>query len=206
MDKGAARSKKRSRPSEAPAGVQGDLTSHSAKSHQHGSGRKGVRPVVREQPVAGPSTTSDPVSHVSHVREGGKERKFRDKRNPNPENNPDQFKPKAIRTAAALIFSQAPFELPPPAEMLSKVTRIDLSGSAVEDVGWLAGLQGVTWLSLAGCKVHTGWEAVGSLVNLAGKLSLARRLVAYGVMRESYQQHILTISPEHQRLWIGRAS
>ncbi|WVO17296.1 hypothetical protein L204_104988 [Cryptococcus depauperatus] len=79
--------------------------------------------------------------------------------------DPSLYKAKAVRSAAALIYSENPFELPPPAESLHGVRRIDLSGSNVRDVEWLKGLN-VTWLSLANCPVKEGWEAVGSLSEL----------------------------------------
>ena len=46
------------------------------------------------------------------------------------------------------------------------VRRVDLSGSGVTDVSWVTG--GVTWLSLAGCPVEKGWEAIGELKELSG--------------------------------------
>jgi hypothetical protein len=77
-----------------------------------------------------------------------------------------RYKPKAIRTAAALIWSEGAFDLPPSEERMENVRRVDLSGSGVTDVSWIKG--GVTWLSLAGCPVEQGWEAVGELKELSG--------------------------------------
>ena len=82
--------------------------------------------------------------------------------------DPARFRPKAIRDSVALIWSQGSFELPPPTETISKVTRVDLTGSPCTDVSWLAGTN-VTWLSLKGCRIEQGWEEVGALENLAGK-------------------------------------
>lgn len=83
--------------------------------------------------------------------------------------DPARFRPKAIRDSVALIWSQGSFDLPPPSETISKVTRVDLTGSPCTDISWLAGTN-VTWLSLKGCKIEKGWEKVGALENLAGKL------------------------------------
>jgi hypothetical protein len=85
--------------------------------------------------------------------------------------DPARFRPKAIRDSTALIWSQGPFPLPPSAEAIANVTRVDLTGSECTDVTWLAGSK-VTWLSLKGCKVQKGWDEVGALDNLAGKLWL----------------------------------
>lgn len=45
------------------------------------------------------------------------------------------------------------------------------------DLTWLQGT-GVTWLSLAGCPVEQGWEAVGSLKELSGKFVLGVSRIA----------------------------
>lgn len=82
--------------------------------------------------------------------------------------DPARFRPKAIRDSVALIWSQAEFALPPPSEIISKVTRVDLTGSPCTDISWLSGTN-VTWLSLKGCKIEKGWEEVGALENLAGE-------------------------------------
>ena len=81
--------------------------------------------------------------------------------------DPARFRPKAIRDSVALIWSQNSFSLPPPSETISKVTRVDLTGSSCTDISWLSGTN-VTWLSLKGCKIEKGWDEVGSLENLAG--------------------------------------
>jgi hypothetical protein len=81
--------------------------------------------------------------------------------------DPARFRPKAIRDSVALVWSQNTFPLPPPADILANVTRVDLTGSDCTDVSWLSGTK-VTWLSLKGCKIEKGWDAVGSLSNLAG--------------------------------------
>ena len=82
----------------------------------------------------------------------------------------NQYKPKAIRASAALIYNEKPFPIPPPPETLVGVRRLDLAGSGCRDVSWLRGL-GLTWLSLAECEVELGWEAVGSLKDLSGEYS-----------------------------------
>lgn len=81
--------------------------------------------------------------------------------------DPDQYKPKAIRTSVALIYNEAPFSIPPSSDLLAKVRRVDLAGSGCTDVSWLEG-SGATWLSLAGCRVEKGWDAVGGLSELSG--------------------------------------
>jgi hypothetical protein len=82
--------------------------------------------------------------------------------------DPARFRPKAIRDSVALIWSQGDFALPPPSETLSKITRVDLTGSPCTDISWLSGTN-VTWLSLKGCKIEKGWDEVGALENLAGE-------------------------------------
>ncbi|TXT03861.1 hypothetical protein VHUM_04284 [Vanrija humicola] len=80
--------------------------------------------------------------------------------------DPANYTAKAIRSAKALVFSQEAFTIPPPAERLAGVTRVDLEGSGATDVSWLAG-SSVTWLSLKGCEVVDGWDAVGGLADLS---------------------------------------
>jgi hypothetical protein len=58
--------------------------------------------------------------------------------------------------------------MPPPKEVLKSVRRVDLSGSGATDVSWLEGMD-VTWLSLSGCRVEKGWEAVGGSKELSGE-------------------------------------
>lgn len=84
--------------------------------------------------------------------------------------DPARFRPKAIRDSAALLWPQGAFEIPPSPDILSRVTRVDLSSSGCTDVSWLAGTR-VTWLSVRGCKLSSGWGAVGSLSDLAGQFS-----------------------------------
>lgn len=81
---------------------------------------------------------------------------------------PDQYKAKAIRTAHALVYSQTAFAIPPAPERLEGVTRVDLEGSGCTDVSWLPG--SVTWLNLKGCAVTEGWEVVAALEGLTGEL------------------------------------
>ncbi|CAK9786434.1 L domain-like protein [Cutaneotrichosporon oleaginosum] len=77
---------------------------------------------------------------------------------------PDQYKAKAIRTAHALVYAQSAFAIPPPPERLEGVTRIDLDGAECTDVSWIP--PSVTWLSVKGCAVTKGWEVVGALEGL----------------------------------------
>lgn len=89
--------------------------------------------------------------------------------------DPSLYKPKAVRTSAALIYSETPCTLPPPTEQLENARRIDLSGSEAKDVSWLEGLP-ITWLSLANCPIQHGWEAVGTLSELTGESSVANSI------------------------------
>ncbi|WWD20605.1 hypothetical protein CI109_105081 [Kwoniella shandongensis] len=154
MDKGAARSRKR-----AAAKVQPQ--SQGATS---GNG-----------PQAGPSTSKSFSSDKDNdnknetTESGEKKHRFKKERPPRAgeqSKDPSLYQPKAIRTAVALIYSQDPFPIPPPAESLTTIRRVDLTGSGATDVSWLEGT-GVTWLSLAGCQIEKGWEAVGSLQELS---------------------------------------
>jgi len=87
--------------------------------------------------------------------------------------DPARFRPKAIRDSVALIWAQGSFPLPPPSGTISRVTRVDLTGSPCTDISWLSGTN-VTWLSLKGCKVETGWDEVGALENLAGEVNTGK--------------------------------
>ncbi|WVW80975.1 hypothetical protein I302_102966 [Kwoniella bestiolae CBS 10118] len=146
MDRGAARSKKRALKAQSAA----QQTASQA-----------------QQPQAGPSKTQpetqqrkdDPVKTKPR-------RKDRNKREEQSK-DPSLYVPKAIRTSSALIYSQTPFPIPPPAEVLANVRRVDLSGSGVRDVSFLKDAKGVTWLSLNGCQIERGWEEVGGLEELA---------------------------------------
>ena len=93
-----------------------------------------------------------------------------------------RYRPKALRESAALIYASKAFPLPPSPEVLDGVTRIDLEGSRVTDVSWLRGTK-VTWLSLAGCAVTEGWDAVGLLADLSGAIEEASRGMT--LMRQS---------------------
>ncbi|KZP33505.1 RNI-like protein [Athelia psychrophila] len=98
--------------------------------------------------------------------------RFKPRQKPGPPDDPNQYKPKAIRTSVALIYKDAPFPIPPTAAMLANVRRVDLSGSGATDVRWLRGTA-LTWLSLAGCEVTEGWAEVGdldmlSVLNISG--------------------------------------
>jgi len=98
----------------------------------------------------------------------GKERPPRKEKKPFDPSDKSQYRPKAIRSAHALIYSQEKFDLPPASERLAGVTRVDLEGSGCTDVSWLKDTA-VTWLSLKGCPVTEGWDAVGGLEGLAGE-------------------------------------
>lgn len=127
----------------------------------------------------------------------GQDGRAREDRPPRPERakKPEldeavRYKPKAIRTSAALIWSEGAFEVPPKPERLEGVRRVDLSGSGITDVSWIKG--GVTWLSLAGCPVEKGWEAIGDLNELSGT-----SLLTLSILRD-----VLTCSAQHQRMWL----
>ncbi|KAK8850422.1 hypothetical protein IAR55_004340 [Kwoniella newhampshirensis] len=162
MDKGAARSRKRAAKSAQPAPSAGPSTSQGPvvvpSDPDNDQSGPSSRPRPRPRPPAGDEVDSKPE---------GKHRFSRKRpRNEEQSKDPALYKPKAIRTAVALIYSQAPFPIPPPAETLTTIRRVDLAGSGAEDVSWLEGT-GVTWLSLAGCRIGNGWEAVGSLKELS---------------------------------------
>lgn len=151
MDRGAARSRKQEKrglenaikPSESP--------------------RARARPPQDSQETqAGPSTSTTQTPREAPTS------RFKPRIIDNTD--PARFRPKAIRDSAALIWSQAEFPLPPPTESLEKVTRVDLTGSDCTDVSWLKGTK-VTWLNLKGCKIESGWDAVGSLKDLTGEFT-----------------------------------
>lgn len=139
MDRGAARSRKRA--------AQVDIPSQSTA----------VAPL--------PSTLRNPVQSKSK-KPLPRPKVFRPRLKESTD-DPNQYKPKAIRTASALIYIQSPFPLPPPRDLLKNVRRVDLAGSGCTDVSWLEG-SGVTWLSLSACEIKEGWEAVGALEELSG--------------------------------------
>jgi hypothetical protein len=144
MDRGAARSRKRAAQ---PAKVE------ARDSKDHKPSRLAARN-VSDKPTtseAGPSKPRQP-------------RPVKAPREPQSR-DPALYRPKAVRTAAALNWSQEPFTEPP---SLTGITRVDLSGSEMTDVSWLKDSE-VRWLSLAGCKITKGWEAVGSLKELTGE-------------------------------------
>ncbi|WVQ70746.1 hypothetical protein IAR50_000268 [Cryptococcus sp. DSM 104548] len=136
-----------------------------------GAARSRKRAEQALKPAAGPSTKKAEEPVVARNSEGLElkkdERPPRKKRYGQGEQpkDPSLYKPKAVRSAAALIYSESAFPIPPPKESLENVRRVDLSGSGAQDVSWLEGMS-VTWLSLAGCPVEKGWEAVGSLSEL----------------------------------------
>jgi hypothetical protein len=149
MDRGAARSRKRSQADNRPVNPQQ-------------AGPSNPNPHARPEGSTLPQRAGPPYP-------------ARAPRPPRPErqrkpllDEATRYKPKAIRSSAALIWAQAEFPIPPPKDVLDGVRRIDLAGSGITDVSWLAGL-GVTWLNLAGCRIKDGWEAVGSLTELSGE-------------------------------------
>lgn len=148
MDRGAARSRKRSQLAERA--VQGQAGPSSLQ-------RNDSRPEAKVHPNRRPEGNDKPKGRLQKERKPLLDEATR-------------YKPKAIRSSAALIWSEAPFAIPPPKDVLEGVRRVDLSGSGVTDVSWLKGT-GVTWLSLAGCEGVQGWEAVGTLTELSGERS-----------------------------------
>ncbi|AAW41124.1 hypothetical protein CNA05900 [Cryptococcus deneoformans JEC21] len=129
--------------------------------------RGAARSRKRSQKDIKPSAAHPPAFEERSKPVGPEQRPKKQKRPERGEQSkdPSLYKPKAVRTSAALIYSEAPCALPPPTEQLENVRRIDLSGSEAKDVSWLNGL-GVTWLSLANCPIQQGWEAVGTLSEL----------------------------------------
>lgn len=168
MDRGAARSKKRAAKAAAAALAASTskldlLLGKKPKGDRSERSERGDRPKARDGDRI---DRKDREGERSDGKEGRKERKPRPEKKPRVDpNDPNRFKPKAVRTAKALIYSQEAFDIPPPPERLEGVTRIDLEGSGCTDVSWLPG--STTWLSLKGCEVKEGWEAVGKLENLA---------------------------------------
>lgn len=151
MDKGAARSRKR-----VVKVTQNPVP-------EPGSGSGPSRPLPS---IGAPPLTSRERERLPKPRPPPKRIQ-----QPGPPDDPNQYKPKAIRTSAALIWKDSQFPIPPPRDMLSGVTRVDLAGSQVQDVSWLQGA-GVTWLSLNGCKIED-WTVVGQLSELSGRFPFA---------------------------------
>lgn len=174
MDRGAARSRKRATKPIIPTEALGESTAGPSTHAQSRPKTSGVPP--RQQSLLssshGPgqphSGSVRPPRESSEPKQPHRFQKQRKGRQDNSNTDPANFQPKAIRTSAALIFSKDPFPIPPTKEVLQNVRRVDLEGSGVTDVGFLQGT-GVTWLSLKGCKVTQGWEAVGGLSELAGE-------------------------------------
>ncbi|ODN99549.1 hypothetical protein L198_03393 [Cryptococcus wingfieldii CBS 7118] len=135
-----------------------------------GAARSRKRAEQSSKSAPGPSTTKSEKSAETRTGDGQDKK---DERPPRKQRygqgeqpkDPSLYKPKAVRSAAALIYSESAFPIPPPQESLKNVRRVDLSGSGAQDVSWLEGM-GVTWLNLAGCPVEKGWEAVGTLSEL----------------------------------------
>ncbi|WVQ63181.1 uncharacterized protein L199_001332 [Kwoniella botswanensis] len=151
MDRGAARSKKRALKAQA----QAQAPAQSQPQPQPQAGPSKPRPQGSQAELSGQPTL--PISN--HKK---RDRHLREEQS----KDPSLYVPKAIRTSSALIYSKEPFDLPPSPERLANVTRIDLAGSGVKDVSWLKDAKGVTWLSLNGCQIESGWEQVGELDKL----------------------------------------
>ncbi|OCF78510.1 hypothetical protein I204_00450 [Kwoniella mangroviensis CBS 8886] len=153
MDRGAARSKKRALKAQAQAQVQ--APAQPQPRPQAGPSNSKPRPQGSQAELPGQPTLpkSNHKKRDRHLRE-------------EQSKDPSLYVPKAIRTSSALIYSKEPFDLPPSLERLANVTRIDLAGSGVKDVSWLKDAKGVTWLSLNGCQVESGWKQVGELDKL----------------------------------------
>ncbi|CAD6586621.1 MAG: hypothetical protein TREMPRED_004501 [Tremellales sp. Tagirdzhanova-0007] len=145
MDRGAARSRKRA--------VQSNMPMSSPREDRSAPGPSKSQPDIR------------PVKQLPRPRTPRSQRQAKT-------DDVNQYKPKAIRTAAALIYNEAAFSTPPSRAVLRNVKRVDLAGSGSTDVSWLED-SSVTWLNLTGCKVKKGWEAVGKLKDLSGKLFLS---------------------------------
>lgn len=157
MDRGAARSRKRTQAGDKEAKRPSDSNPQLAKLLADKGGKNDGKGKGKGRP-----------RDAGQKKEGGRPRV---KPKPEEDRGPDQYKAKAIRTAHALVYSQSAFAIPPPPERLEGVTRVDLEGSGCTDVSWLPG--SVTWLNLKGCPVTEGWDVVGGLDGLTGK-QLAR--------------------------------
>ena len=182
MDKGAARSRKRANQlAKAPAPVAaGDnpvlkrLSEGDSRSDSGGRGGRG----------GGRGGRGGRGGHLGRERRDQNEHEAGPSRKPERTKKPEldeaiRYKPKAIRTSAALVWSEGAFDVPPSPERLDGVRRIDLSGSGITDISWVKG--GVTWLSVAGCPIEKGWEAVGELKELSVKSSRRPRACAANV-------------------------
>ena len=151
MDRGAARSRKRAEQLERAALRAKEEEAKARKAQKSGSKpsrpgkdkQDGGRPNMKSQKKA--KTPAEPQSR-----------------------DPELYKPKAIRSATALVWSNTPFPLdsPPSAESLANITRVDLGGSGITNVEFLRG-SGVTWLSLVDCPIQD-WSPLGTLKELAG--------------------------------------
>lgn len=150
MDKGAARSRKRTQPSS---------NSETSAPKNTASNSSTIRePISTSTSQSGPSRPSRPAS--VHKSRSIREPQSRD---------PALYRAKAVRSAAALVYSEDAFPLPPPKDILKGVRRIDLAGSGVKDIDWLKDCGEVTWLNLAGCEGLSGWEGIGHLEKLSGE-------------------------------------
>ncbi|EIW69768.1 hypothetical protein TREMEDRAFT_61533 [Tremella mesenterica DSM 1558] len=172
MDRGAARSRKR-----AAKLTQAPISTSSAVPTSRNPSLP-FSPSSRSPPsLATPSTSKHDASALHPSSERYNQKRHLDKeqrvrlkaekqRQHEDISNPDRFKPKAVRTSTALIYSSSPFDIPPSREKLENITRLDLSGSETEDVTWVGQAKKITWLNLAGCKIKRGWESLEESENL----------------------------------------
>lgn len=165
MDRGAARSRKRSQIQNGPAAPQHAESSGAPHRPRPEGNDRFRQPHAEGASGGGPSRPRPDARPARPPRLEKKPKQLLDEAT--------RYKPKAIRSSAALIWSQAAFAIPPPKDVLEGVRRVDLAGSGLTDVSWLKGT-GVTWLNLAGCQISEGWEAVGSLTELSGESALKR--------------------------------
>lgn len=160
MDKGAARSRKRDEKAKRDA----ERAAAEASTQR-------LTKLLDDGPKSGKKGMGKGKGKGKN-REDKDETKAETEKHPDREIDPNQYKPKAIRSARALIYSAEAFDVPPPPERLEGVTRVDLEGSGCTDVSWLRGTA-VTWLSVKGCQVSAGWDAVASLEGLSGECQTA---------------------------------
>ncbi|BEI81355.1 hypothetical protein CcaverHIS002_0205150 [Cutaneotrichosporon cavernicola] len=159
MDRGAARSRKRTQKAE-----------YKAKTTSVEDNAKLAKLLDKDKP-------------------NGKGKRERPPRKQKEPAGPDQYKAKAIRTARALVYAQEAFEIPPPPERLAGVTRVDLDGAECTDISWLpasvtwlsvkacpvtegwdvvGALEGLTVLNISNCQL----SALPPLAGLKGLKAL----------------------------------
>ena len=187
MDRGAARSRKRTKQLDKPVSRTHERPGPNSRAPATVTTTGNAHPTRDAGPEAGPSRQrqqkaakgefrtksihardDEPLFKPTSGFESARPviaRKRRGEEREEQSRDPALYRPKAIRESTALVYSSSPFTLPPD---LSHVTRLDLEGSGVTDVSWLKGSK-VTWLSLKGCQLEKGWDAVGSLDALSGQ-------------------------------------